>query len=908
MKPGRVPKLVAVLPLVTATGMLVGVLGSTAPAHAAASTSAVHVARMDTGSLYKNGAELEMSPALAGTSSLVLPANADVDPNFVLNGISCLSAGNCATAGGYTDSSGLGQAMVAEETNGTWAQASEGRAPVNANAEPRASFGGISCSGAGNCSAAGGYTDPSGYPQAMVATETGGTWAQATEVMLPANAATAQNAFLNGASCTSAGNCTAVGWYTDTTGTEQALAVTETDGTWAQATEVPTPSDPPNEQRAYLNSVSCWSSGNCVAVGVTEFSDAIGVTETAGTWAPAVVVTAPPGAGAGAPVSLDGVSCWGAGECTAVGSYMDSTGAYEAMAASGTAGTWAQATEVALPSNAGTSQAQTSLRAVSCPSTGDCTAVGSYGVLPGLFPAMVATETTGAWGRAAEVGAPNNEGSNPYATLDGVSCPSTGECGAAGGYLDSSSSQEGMASTGTIGTWAQATEVVAPANAGTNPYAVLDAVSCQSVGNCTAAGSYTDASGDRQAMVASEANGTWAQAVEVPAPVGAALDPAASLDAISCPSAGACTASGGYMDLSSNQEAMVATGTNGSWAQATEVAAPATSAANPAASLDAISCQTGGYCSAVGQYTGSTGNGQAMVATEAAGAWSSAAELALPANAGTIPSGGGLDPYAYLDAISCWGAGDYAAAGGYTDSSSNQQAMVAAETAGTWAQGSEVTSPSNAGNDPYGWLMGISCWSAGDCTASGKYVVAGNLQAMVASGSGGTWAEASELALPSNAGPAQYETTFHGISCWSGGDCTAAGEYTDSAGAGQAMVATGWSGTWAGPASEVTAPATAANDPFASLDAISCSSDVSCTAVGGYWDGQNFTHAMVVTVTPQAPPAPPAPIFPAPPPTSVTTTTTVASTTTSPKPVSKPTGTITTTRPPCLVLPSRPCR
>jgi hypothetical protein len=50
----------------------------------------------------------------------------------------------------------------------------------------------------------------SGYWHAIAATETGGIWAQATEVNPPANA-DGHNAFLNGVSCPSVGNCVGVG-------------------------------------------------------------------------------------------------------------------------------------------------------------------------------------------------------------------------------------------------------------------------------------------------------------------------------------------------------------------------------------------------------------------------------------------------------------------------------------------------------------------------------------------------------------------------------------------------------------------------------------------------------------------------------------------------------------------------
>ena len=53
------------------------------------------------------------------------------------------------------------------------------------------------------------------------------------------------------------------------------------------------------------------------------------------------------------------------------------------------------------------------------------------------------------------------------------------------------------------GEWGQAVEVTAPANAAANPNADLAAVSCSSAGNCTATGSY-NLPGQSQASAASE--------------------------------------------------------------------------------------------------------------------------------------------------------------------------------------------------------------------------------------------------------------------------------------------------------------------------------------------------------------------------------------------------------------------
>lgn len=54
-----------------------------------------------------------------------------------------------------------------------------------------------------------------------------------------------------------------------------------------------------------------------------------------------------------------------------------------------------------------------------------------------------------------------------------------------------------------------AVETILPADAESNPQANMDSVSCPSAGNCTAVGGYTDSSGNEQGVLSTETSGTW---------------------------------------------------------------------------------------------------------------------------------------------------------------------------------------------------------------------------------------------------------------------------------------------------------------------------------------------------------------------------------------------------------------
>jgi hypothetical protein len=335
--------------------------------------------------------------------------------------------------------------------------------------------------------------------------------------------------------------------------------------------------------------------------------------------------------------------------------------------------------------------------------------------------AVLAIPATGAgaqsFSHATKVTAPSDAGTDAHAFLFGVSCTSAGNCAAVGHYVDTSSHSQAMTATETSGTWARATKVTAPSDAGTDAHAFLFGVSCTSAGNCAAAGLYHDASSHSQAMSATETSGTWAQATKVTAPTDAGTDPAAILVGVSCTSAGNCAGVGQYTDASSHSQAMTATETSGTWAQAIKVTAPTDAGTDPAAELFAVSCTSAGNCAAVGQYTDASSHSQAMAATETSGTWAPATKVTAPTDAGT-------EPAAILVGVSCTSAGNCAAVGRYGDNSTpttHQQAMSATETSKTWAQATKVTAPTHAGTNPGAILAGVSCTSAGSCAGVGSY-------------------------------------------------------------------------------------------------------------------------------------------------------------------------------------------
>jgi hypothetical protein len=271
-----------------------------------------------------------------------LPANAGTIPQVSLGSVSCASAGNCTAVGGYRDSSGNFQALLLGETSGTWATGIEASLPANAGADPQVSLGSVSCASAGNCTDVGGYTDTSGHYQGLLLSETSGRWATGVEASLPANAGTNPEVGLVSLSCASARECTAVGLYHNSSGRDEGLLLSERSGKWATGVEPSLPAHAGTNPNAEVESVSCASAGNCTAVGFYDFNTASSrgllLTETSGKWATGVEASQPANAGTTHHAYVVSVSCASAGNCTADGEYTDRSGHYEGLLFSETSG------------------------------------------------------------------------------------------------------------------------------------------------------------------------------------------------------------------------------------------------------------------------------------------------------------------------------------------------------------------------------------------------------------------------------------------------------------------------------------------------------------------------------------------------------------------------------------------
>ena len=310
------------------SAMIIAVTAAVCPLVFAGAGQAVAGTRMPAGARAAAlGGTWHAAQKVPGTATLNKGGTAQVQS------VSCASAGNCSAGGYYTGGSGHHQVFVVSEVNGIWRTAMKIPGTANLNQHGNAEVNSVSCASAGNCSAGGYYKDGSWHTQAFVVSQVNGTWHTAREVPGTTSLNQGGSAWIYSVSCASAGNCSAGGSYF--AGYWHAFVASEVNGTWHTAREVPGTAALNTGKIAYLTSVSCASAGNCSAGGTYTDSSkrmrAFVVSEVNGTWHTAREVPGTATLNQGGNAAVQSVSCASAGNCSAGGGYTDSSGHRQAF-------------------------------------------------------------------------------------------------------------------------------------------------------------------------------------------------------------------------------------------------------------------------------------------------------------------------------------------------------------------------------------------------------------------------------------------------------------------------------------------------------------------------------------------------------------------------------------------------
>jgi hypothetical protein len=250
-----------------------------------------------------------------------------------VDSVSCTSAGNCVASGWAADdyTSGTWYEFVAEERNGRWGKdiGLPGLATLDNGGDSETNS--VWCVSAGNCAAGGYYTDKSGNDyQGFLAVERDGRWGTAIGVPGLPTLNTRGNAEVSSVSCASAGNCVAGGYYKGSHGL-QAFTIVEQNGHWITATPVPGLAALTKGGPTTVNSVSCAPQGSCEVAG--SYTDGSGhhqgfvAAESNGHWGTPIPLPGLAALSKGGSAEVSSLSCPSSGWCGAAGNYTNQAGA-----------------------------------------------------------------------------------------------------------------------------------------------------------------------------------------------------------------------------------------------------------------------------------------------------------------------------------------------------------------------------------------------------------------------------------------------------------------------------------------------------------------------------------------------------------------------------------------------------
>jgi hypothetical protein len=427
---------------------------------------------------------------------------------------------------------------------------------------------------------------------------------------------TGGKATVNGIDCSSPGNCSAGGYYTRTPAEPQAFVVSETGGRWHLARTVRVRTASGFSDSTQINAISCSSAGNCSAgggyLGASSNTLAFVVNEVNGSWQAPVEVRGVSLSGTGQVAFISSVSCRAAGQCSAGGTYTKQSGGTSAFVVDEVNGQWQRAAQVPGLSSLNVFNFAT-INSMSCGAPGYCSAGGFYDGASGTARAFIANEVAGRWHRAITLrGFVTQQGGAVNSVVNAVSCPSLGTCSAGGYYSASPTRIQGFVVEEVDDVWGSASDVPSLYTLNVGRNARITSLSCSSAGNCTAGGYYTNITFSTRAFLSDEVNGTWRGAFQVPGTASSNPDVKTMITSLSCSAKGSCTAGGTTSSGPASSRLFMVSEAGGTWHRAIDVAGGMSSRSD-GSQFESLSCSAPGDCGAGGAVADAPSNAQAFV-------------------------------------------------------------------------------------------------------------------------------------------------------------------------------------------------------------------------------------------------------------------------------------------------------
>jgi hypothetical protein len=333
-----------------------------------------------------------------------------------------------------------------------------------------------------------------------------------------ANTSTTQENQLLGASCPSRGYCVAVGHAKNDLGVDQTLIETFDAINWSIVPSPNTSASLDND----LAEVSCTSVSSCIAVGnassPTHYLQTLVETYDGTNWS----IVSSPNTSPTQPQYLNGLTCQSTTFCVAVGAYEIEPGLTQTLVLTYDGTNW-----TITPSPNSSPQEVNILGTVSCTSTTNCVAVGTY-VGATASRTLIETFDGANWVVTPSPNTADTEGN----TLNGVSCVSPSSCEAVGNYADSDFVLHTLVEKYDGSSWAI---TPSPNTSETQDNSLLS-VSCTSATSCVAAGNTGKPSPVQQTLLEGLDGTAWST---IPSP-NTSSSQENSLSDITCPDATLC--------------------------------------------------------------------------------------------------------------------------------------------------------------------------------------------------------------------------------------------------------------------------------------------------------------------------------------------------------------------------------
>lgn len=458
-------------------------------------------------------------------------------------------------------------------------------------------------------------------------------------------------------------------------------------------------------------------------------------------WSRPVPLSIPQDHGSYPGIILNAISCTSATACSA-GGYIGTTRITEAIVVDESKGHWRRAQVVRGTATAAIAN-NTAVNAISCTSPGNCSAGGSLVNVEGFSriellgdqaptTAFVVSEINGKWQKAHVVAGVVAPGIEEGATINYVSCPSDGNCAAAGEFasvpcadgwnscvLPGSPYKEQFDKSFVVnevdGVWGSP-EWLGEANRGEYPR--LTGLSCGAPGSCVAVGSSLSPSMDQEGFVAVETNGRWQPSVMFPG-LALAGQTSSILNGVSCGSRGNCSAGGSYTDRRGDSHPFLVDEDSGTWRRAAPIKGSTSPALLSYTQVQSITCGSRNDCTAFGESLVGAGGLSYWIVRKHGGTWGSL--RLVPGSAASTFDGFSGSEMACSSSQSCTIAGSYFTQGQST------RLYALSEVKGHFTRLVSLPGVAPLHLAPTaGSVMALSCGSNENCVALEEFVSNGN--------------------------------------------------------------------------------------------------------------------------------------------------------------------------------------